>query len=163
VKLSKNWRNHPAILKYPNETFYANELETCASSSVTNVLLAWPELGRAGFPIIFENIAGTPFLNLILLSCFLLVFSIGQDEREASSPSWYNPMEVSRVKDYVRMLRDSRRPHISTTDIGVITPYNRQVQHIRKVLRGSNGEGIKVGSVEEFQGQVRFLKLIVTA
>ncbi|CAE6393339.1 unnamed protein product [Rhizoctonia solani] len=143
VKLSKNWRNHPAILRYPNETFYANELETCASSSVTNVLLAWPELGRTGFPIIFENIAG-------------------QDEREASSPSWYNPMEVSRVKDYVRMLRNLRRPHISTTDIGVITPYNQQVQHIRRMLRGSNGEGIKVGSVEEFQGQERKVIIVST-
>ncbi|CAE6409976.1 hypothetical protein BN14_00336 [Rhizoctonia solani AG-1 IB] len=71
-------------------------------------------------------------------------------------------MEVSRVKDYVRMLRDSRRPHISTTDIGVITPYNRQVQHIRKVLRGSNGEGIKVGSVEEFQGQERKVIIVST-
>ncbi|KAJ1310105.1 hypothetical protein OPQ81_006853 [Rhizoctonia solani] len=143
VKLSKNWRNHPSILRYPNEQFYANELEACASSSITNSLLSWPELGRSGFPILFENIAG-------------------QDMREASSPSWYNPMEVSRVKDYVRMLRDLRRPHISTTDIGVITPYNQQVQHIRRVLRGSNGEGIKVGSVEEFQGQERKVIIVST-
>ncbi|KAL5635882.1 hypothetical protein ACGC1H_004621 [Rhizoctonia solani] len=143
VKLSKNWRNHPSILRYPNERFYANELEACASASVTNSLLAWSELGRAGFPIIFENIAG-------------------QDMREASSPSWYNPMEVSRVKDYVRMLRDLRRPHISTTDIGVITPYNQQVQHIRRMLRASNGEGIKVGSVEEFQGQERKVIIVST-
>ncbi|CAE6520072.1 unnamed protein product [Rhizoctonia solani] len=143
VKLSKNWRNHPSILRYPNERFYANELEACASSSVTNSLLAWAELGRTGFPIIFENIAG-------------------QDMREASSPSWYNPMEVSRVKDYVRMLRDLRRPHISTTDIGVIAPYNQQVQHIRRILRGSNGEGIKVGSVEEFQGQERKVIIVST-
>ncbi|GAB1517351.1 hypothetical protein RhiTH_000397 [Rhizoctonia solani] len=143
VKLSKNWRNHPAILRYSNERFYDNELESCASASVTNSLLAWSELGRTGFPIIFENIAG-------------------QDLREASSPSWYNPMEVSRVKDYVRMLRDLRRPHISTTDIGVITPYNQQVQHIRRILRGSNGEGIKVGSVEEFQGQERKVIIVST-
>ncbi|QRW27114.1 helicase domain-containing protein [Rhizoctonia solani] len=130
-------------LRYSNERFYDNELESCASASVTNSLLAWSELGRTGFPIIFENIAG-------------------QDLREASSPSWYNPMEVSRVKDYVRMLRDLRRPHISTTDIGVITPYNQQVQHIRRILRGSNGEGIKVGSVEEFQGQERKVIIVST-
>lgn len=63
-------------------------------------------------------------------------------------------MEVSRVKEYVTMLRDLRRPHIRTADIGVIAPYNQQVRRIRQVLSGSNGEGIKVGSVEEFQGQV---------
>lgn len=58
------------------------------------------------------------------------------------------------MKDYVRMLRDLRRPVISTSDIGVIAPYNQQVRRIRTLLRGANGEGIKVGSVEEFQGQV---------
>lgn len=64
-------------------------------------------------------------------------------------------MEASRVKDYVSMLRDLRRPHITTADIGIITPYNQQARRIRRILRGSPGEGIKVGSVEEFQGQVR--------
>lgn len=59
VKLTKNWRNHSAILRYPNERFYANELEACAPASTTDSLLSWSELGRAGFPIIFENIAGT--------------------------------------------------------------------------------------------------------
>lgn len=59
VKLSKNWRNHPAILRYPNERFYDSELEACASSRTTDSLLTWSELGRAGFPIIFENVAGT--------------------------------------------------------------------------------------------------------
>jgi hypothetical protein len=39
-------------------------------------------------------------------------------------------------------------------DIGVITPYHAQCQKIRAVLRPI-ADGIKVGSVEEFQGQVR--------
>lgn len=58
------------------------------------------------------------------------------------------------MKEYVQMLRDLRRPVISNSDIGVITPYNKQVHRIYTALRGANGEGIKVGSVEEFQGQV---------
>ena len=44
--------------------------------------------------------------------------------------------------------------------IGVITPYNSQARKIRTLLRhqkvGANG--VKVGSVEEFQGQVRLKK-----
>jgi helicase MOV-10 len=63
-------------------------------------------------------------------------------------------MEASRVKEYVSMLRDLRRPRITNADVGIITPYNQQVHRIRKILRGSPGDGIKVGSVEEFQGQV---------
>jgi helicase MOV-10 len=35
----------------------------------------------------------------------------------------------------------------------VIAPYHAQCQKIRKALRSDNAEDVKVGSVEEFQGQ----------
>ena len=38
-------------------------------------------------------------------------------------------------------------------DIGVITPYHAQCVRIRSILRPI-ADGVKVGSVEEFQGQV---------
>lgn len=40
-------------------------------------------------------------------------------------------------------------------DIGVITPYHAQRCRIGRIMTGKL-HGIKVGSVEEFQGQVRF-------
>ncbi|QRW00523.1 RNA helicase [Ceratobasidium sp. AG-Ba] len=143
VKLTKNWRNHTAILRYPNERFYANELEPCAPATTTDSLLEWSELGRRGFPIIFENIAG-------------------EDKQEKSSPSWFNPDEASCVKHYVSKLRDLRRPVISTGDIGIITPYNQQVRRIRKILQGSPGDGIKerkviiVSTVRSSADQIEF-------
>ena len=48
--------------------------------------------------------------------------------------------------------------HLGYEDIGVIAPYHAQVLKIRRLLREKGKEGaqkIKVGSVEEFQGQVR--------
>jgi hypothetical protein len=42
-------------------------------------------------------------------------------------------------------------------DIGVITPYHAQCLKIRSALRGVADE-VKVGSVEEFQGQVSHFK-----
>ena len=39
-------------------------------------------------------------------------------------------------------------------DIGIITPYHAQCLKLRSSLRGV-ADGVKVGSVEEFQGQVR--------
>jgi len=45
------------------------------------------------------------------------------------------------------------RNHTADNDIGVIAPYNAQCRKIRTALRGI-AESVKVGSVEEFQGQV---------
>jgi superfamily I DNA and/or RNA helicase len=42
---------------------------------------------------------------------------------------------------------------IADQDIGVITPYRAQCLRIRTVLKGV-ADSVKVGSVEEFQGQV---------
>ena len=42
---------------------------------------------------------------------------------------------------------------VEPTEIGVITPYHGQCGKIRKVLP-ETARGVKVGSVEEFQGQV---------
>lgn len=43
-------------------------------------------------------------------------------------------------------------------NIGIIAPYNAQVQKIRKLLQNRE---IKVGSVEEFQGQARLSCLLL--
>ena len=42
-------------------------------------------------------------------------------------------------------------------DIGVIAPYHAQCVKIRKALQSYGAEKVKVGSVEEFQGQVRLM------
>jgi superfamily I DNA and/or RNA helicase len=44
---------------------------------------------------------------------------------------------------------------LAEQDIGIITPYHAQCLKIRNALRAF-ADDIKVGSVEEFQGQVRF-------
>lgn len=104
----------------------------------------------------------------------------GKDDREAHSPSFFNILEVLQVKRYVELLRSDRRirigsfahlydltkhehevdPATADSDIGVITPYHAQCLKIRNSLRGF-ADGVKVGSVEEFQGQVRTSALCV--
>jgi helicase MOV-10 len=87
VKLVKNFRSHPRILEFPNRTFYDNELEACAHREVVDVFEQWRHLPRPDrrFPVIFHAIAG-------------------QDEREASSPSFFNRLEAIQVKAYVDLL-----------------------------------------------------------
>jgi helicase MOV-10 len=89
VKLVQNFRSHPRILEFPNRWFYELELEPCADRAAVGAFERWRHHPRPGrrFPVIFHAIAG-------------------QDEREASSPSYFNRLEAIQVKSYVRLLVD---------------------------------------------------------
>lgn len=89
VKLVKNFRSHEAILKFPNMRFYGNELEPCADKKITNAYLGSPYLPNKIFPVIFHSVCG-------------------KDDREASSPSFFNIEEVLQVKAYVQQLKADR-------------------------------------------------------
>ncbi|GLB39145.1 putative helicase [Lyophyllum shimeji] len=142
VKLVKNFRSHSTILKYPNERFYDDELEQRGDPKVINGFLGSLYLPNKDFPIVFHGLCG-------------------KDDREASSPSFFNVDEVLQVKAYVQALRADRRFRTTDNDIGVIAPYNAQCRKIRTALRGVS-DGVKVGSVEEFQGQERRVIIIST-
>ena len=45
-------------------------------------------------------------------------------------------------------------------DIGIIAPYNAQGYEIRQQLKTAGLKDVKVGPVEEFQGQVRLIHLL---
>ncbi|RPD55534.1 P-loop containing nucleoside triphosphate hydrolase protein [Lentinus tigrinus ALCF2SS1-7] len=143
IKLVKNFRSHKAILDYPNERFYNGELEVCGSPTTINSFLGSSQLPKRTFPIIFHAISG-------------------ENERESSSPSYFNIDEATEVVDYVEeLLRDRSHP-VRAQDIGIITPYFAQSRKIRKLLQKERIEGVKVASVEEFQGQERRVIIIST-
>lgn len=113
---------------------------------------------KPGFPVVFHSL-------------------IGKDLREASSPSFFNVEEASLVKKYIQDLKADQRLRLgkhfpgfslypnalpsADEHIGVISPYNAQCGKIRKAL-SSFARGIKVGSVEEFQGQERRVIIVST-
>ncbi|XP_061496210.1 RNA helicase Mov10l1 isoform X2 [Rhineura floridana] len=142
TKLVKNYRSHATLLTLPSRLFYHKELEVCADSSVVNCLLGWEMLPRKGFPLIFHGMRGT-------------------ETREGYNPSWFNPTEAVQVMRYCCLLAKSINHTVSQMDIGVITPYQKQVEKIRILLRNVDLMDIKVGSVEEFQGQ-EFLVIIIS-
>lgn len=142
VKLLQNYRSHPSILKFPNQQFYHGELEVRADVGKINKYIGCSLLPNKKFPIIFHAV-------------------YGKDDREATSPSFFNADEVLQVKQYVQALRDERRYRTTDGDIGIISPYHAQCCKIRTALK-SVADGIKVGSVEEFQGQERPVIIIST-
>ncbi|KAH8804322.1 RNA helicase [Flagelloscypha sp. PMI_526] len=142
VKLVKNFRSHEAILRFPNDQFYKGELERCADRRTTDLYIRSSHVAKPGFPVVFYAISG-------------------KDDREASSPSFFNVDEVTQVKACVQQLRADRIVKITDNDIGIITPYHAQCLKIRTSLSEVTAS-VKVGSVEEFQGQERPVIIIST-
>ncbi|XP_023443066.2 RNA helicase Mov10l1 [Dasypus novemcinctus] len=142
TKLVQNYRSHSALLALPSRLFYHQELQVCADPKVVTSLLGWEKLPKKGFPLVFHGVRGT-------------------EAREGRSPSWFNPAEAVQVMRYCCLLARSISSQVSASDIGVITPYRKQVEKIKILLRSVDLMDIKVGSVEEFQGQ-EYLVIIVS-
>ena len=87
---------------------------------------------------------------------------------KGSSPSWFNALEAITVVHYIKQLLDDRSFGLSPADIGIITPYLRQVRKIRSLLtttisrRYYDTSLLKIGTVEEFQGSERKVIIIST-
>ncbi|XP_006157650.1 RNA helicase Mov10l1 isoform X1 [Tupaia chinensis] len=142
TKLVKNYRSHSALLALPSRLFYHRELQVCADPKVVTSLLGWAKLPRRDFPLIFHGVRGS-------------------EAREGRSPSWFNPAEAVQAMRYCCLLARSISSQVPASDIGVITPYRKQVEKIKILLRNVDLMDIKVGSVEEFQGQ-EYLVIIIS-
>lgn len=112
TKLVQNYRNHKAILDIPNAEFYSTELKVCATPSITGSLERWDGWPKKEFPIIFHSVRGG-------------------DEREGSSPSFFNVAEISIIRTYVESLRKSRNVKVLDSDIGASVGHSRR----RSLLR----------------------------
>ena len=139
IKLLNNYRSHPDILQVPNELFYQSELEPCADKLVINRFLNWEGLKNKKSPILF-------------------IHTVGKDMREGNSPSFFNITEVQQTMQVVESLRSL--PGVSGDMIGVIAPYNKQCETLRKNLKKYGVTS--VGNVETFQGQERDVIIIST-
>ncbi|KAJ0036768.1 hypothetical protein NQD34_005445 [Periophthalmus magnuspinnatus] len=149
TKLLRNYRSHPAILQIPNELFYDGELQAYADEQ-RNSCCSFGPLPQKGFPIIFHKVTDSS-------SSFLL----------------FNNAEVDVLMDYVKDLLQTQGnnglSNISPQDIGIIAPYRKQVQKICMALQKvekdykiKNMSNLKVGTLEEFQGQERRVILVST-
>lgn len=143
TKLIDNYRSHPAILGLSSDLFYHNELVVKADEGLTHQLCNWSMLPHKGFPVIFHGVRG-------------------EDVREGNSPSWFNPVETVQVIRYLQGLLNDPEKKVKPEDIGIITPYRKQVEKIRLLIDKLGMASIKIGSVEEFQGQERHVIIIST-
>ncbi|GAV89955.1 AAA_11 domain-containing protein/AAA_12 domain-containing protein [Cephalotus follicularis] len=140
TKLVRNYRCHPEILYLPSMLFYEGELIACKDDTCS-VMNSVSFLPNREFPVLFYGTQGC-------------------DEREGSNPSWFNRIEASKVIEVIKRLTASG--NLSAEDIGVITPYRQQVLKLKIALENLDMPDIKVGSVEQFQGQERQVIIVST-
>ncbi|KAJ9473412.1 putative RNA helicase SDE3 [Diplonema papillatum] len=130
--LTKQYRSHPALMKTSSDLFYNGILRPCGSESVTHSLVGWADLPNPEFPLLFCGVAG-------------------DDEKGRDTHSFYNLAEVRGVCQIVKRL--TQATGIAPRDIGVIAPFRVQVHCLRHALRNGGFGGVRVGTVEDYQGQ----------
>ncbi|CAN0359015.1 unnamed protein product, partial [Discosporangium mesarthrocarpum] len=136
TKLVNNYRSHEVIFRLPSALFYQSSLVRSASPALVDSLCPWEELPGGGgrFPLLFYGVQG-------------------QDMSMIDSPSYFNPVECSKVMEIIQALLSSHKVKVGTEDIGVICAFRMQVLMLRKLLRLHDLGNINVGQVEDFQGQ----------
>ncbi|XP_035988416.1 RNA helicase Mov10l1 isoform X3 [Fundulus heteroclitus] len=142
TKLIYNYRSHEALLVLPSKLFYLGELCFKAPRDIVDSLCQWKTLPKRDFPLLFHGVRGT-------------------EMREGNNPSWFNPVEAVQVMLYCCQLAKKLYNPVHPSDIGIIAPYRKQCEKIRVLLGKVGLSDIKVGSVEEFQGQ-EFLVIILS-
>jgi superfamily I DNA and/or RNA helicase len=118
--LKLNFRSHPDILHIPNLLFYDNLLEPKSTSAMRD-----PIVGTSIFPVILN-------INIRREGQAIEFYSVqSKERREGSSPSYFNPFEANVVVKYVTALMRLNLPsayRVRMDQIGVVTPYKRQVR-----------------------------------
>ncbi|CAK9800689.1 RNA helicase Mov10l1 [Anthophora plagiata] len=145
TKLVMNYRSLPEILELASSLFYDSELVaqvSCKKSKEARLLQTLaaelPERKNSPPAIVFHGVNG-------------------ENCKDNDSPSWYNLEEATQVYLYLLKLY---KCGLSPDDIGIITPYQKQVIQIRELLMELDVELPKISSVEGFQGQERNVIII---
>ncbi|KAG5889286.1 hypothetical protein JTB14_007047 [Gonioctena quinquepunctata] len=160
--LRQNFRSHSTILKLPNQLFYDGQLQAAAPRSENDPIAKI---------FVYERIQGIykktkgktskptgeaiEFCNVISKEC-----------RQGRSPSYFNQKEMQMVLKYVQALIslefENEEDKVTPEQIGVVTPYIRQVYKVREILKQNHLEGVEVGTTETFQGREKRIILITT-
>eukprot|EP00899_Mesostigma_viride_P016727 jgi/Mesvir1/25055/Mv11899-RA.1 len=141
TRLRVSYRAHPGLLQVYSDLFYDGTLVTEADPALTHSLLGWHRLPNPDIPLLLAHVDG-------------------DERRDADSPSWYNQAEINAVEGIMNDLLASGLG-VRPDEIGIITPYQKQVHKFKCWVHnaGARLEGVRVGTVEAFQGQER--KVIV--
>jgi senataxin len=142
--LTTQYRMHPAISRFPGRRFYAGALLDAPGQSQLR-RAAWHSQRWLG-PYVF--------------------YDVSDGTASEVSSSWSNELEAQLALAIVRHLLNAYPDAIAPSSIGIISPYNGQVRHIRTLLKESFDEAtarlIDVNSVDGFQGREKDIIVLST-
>lgn len=148
VQLKANYRSHAEILELPSRMFYRSSIVPRAHEREVQLPSGWDELDSAGNG----------------RDARMLFYGVrGQQMREGESPSWFNPVEAEAVVELLVALLE--KTGLSASDVGVMATFRKQVQTIRLLLRARGLGAVRVGTVDDYQGQQErciFLSTVIT-
>ncbi|XP_060525981.1 putative helicase mov-10-B.1 [Cylas formicarius] len=152
--LKLSYRSHPTILRLPNEMFYEGLLKTVSvlagNDPVARIFL---------YPLATNNAKRRKrdCVDAAIEFCSV----VAKERREGRSPSYYNDRELQMVVRYVRALVALPGADVKPSEIGVITPYIRQVYKILDALKRDFSQ-VEVGTTEAFQGREKRVIVLST-
>ena len=139
-----NYRSHESIIKVSSDLFYHSELIAAGDAIVTRKFVGASFLPNPEVPVLFHGIKG-------------------EQCQEEDSPSWFNPVEAFQAVSYLQKVYELDGVGVvDPDDVGIVTPYRKQVERIRRLVDALGLERVKVGTVEEFQGSERDVIIIST-
>lgn len=145
VRLNNNYRSHPEIMRYSNETFYNSTMISMIKSSESNFAINWKQLPDPNIPIVLHSVP-----------------SESVEVKEYDGSSYFSVEEIEQVFDYVQSLMKfgfGLDRKIKEEQIGIISPYLAQVKRIRKRLDDSY-RNIDIGTTEFFQGREKPIMIV---
>lgn len=137
--LEETWRLHPSICTFTSDLFYAGKLEAREHNARQGIVSKGPVCGAGLWYLPVEHEGN---VNASLEEATSIAALI--ERLLAGSPTWTD--------------RENQTHDLTLTDILVITPYNAQVLEIQQCI-----PGIKVGTVDKFQGQEAPIAIYSTA
>lgn len=143
--LTESYRSHEAIMSLYSRLFYGDQLEHRARPQHLRLLPFFEALGLR-VPVILHH-------------------TVGAERRDPGSASLYNLEETRIVRGYLEDVLNHDLPEgLVGSDVGVITPYTRQLRMMEQHINdgGARLAGVECGTVEKFQGQERRVIIIST-
>ncbi|KAL0043157.1 hypothetical protein WJX79_010911 [Trebouxia sp. C0005] len=169
--LVHNYRSHRRLLELPSRLYYNNQLMASADPKLVTAPI-WEELQRpdrndegqwheeqeqTGGKSQREADAAVDDDTDNQLPVNTLFYGVrGQQMRDGEAPSYYNPVEASTLVKLLQGLlsyKTAGGQGVSVQDIGVIATYRNQVKKLRLLLRARELAAVRVGTVDDFQGQ----------